>query len=52
MGVAASQITGVSRVYSTVYSGEDQRIHQSSSSQAFVGGIHKGDRWIPRTKGQ
>ena len=36
---------GVSRltiVYSTVYSGGDQRKHQSSASLAFVLGIHRG----------
>ena len=44
----ASQITGVSSICSTVYSGADQRKHQSSTSLAFV----RGDRWIPRTKGQ
>ena len=38
-----SQITGVSIVYSTVCSGEDQRKHQSSASLAFVRGIH----WWP-----
>ena len=38
-------------VCSTVYSGADQRKHQSSASLAFVQGIHR-DRWIPRTKGQ
>ena len=38
-------------VYSSVYSGADQRKHQSSTSLAFVYGIHR-DRWIPRTKGQ
>ena len=32
----ASQITGVSIVYSTVCSGADQRKHQSSASLAFV----------------
>ena len=36
-------------VYSTVYSGTDQRKHQSSASLAFVQGIHQ---WIPRTNGQ
>ena len=30
-------------VYSTVYSGADQRKHQSSSSMAFVRGIRSGD---------
>ena len=36
----ASQITGLTIVYSNVYSGADQRKHQSSTSQAFVQGIH------------
>ena len=49
MGAMASQITSLAIVYSTVYSGADQRKHQSSGSLAFVRGIH---RWIPRTKGQ
>ena len=31
----------VSMVYSTVYSGADQRKHQSSASLAFVWGIHR-----------
>ena len=47
----ASQITSLTVVYSIVYSGADQRKHQSSASLAFVQGIHR-DRWIPRTKGQ
>ena len=51
MSAMASQITSLTLVYSTVYSGADQRKHQSSSSLAFVWGIHR-DRWIPRTKGQ
>ena len=46
MGAIASQITGLKTVYSTIYSGEDQRKHQSSASLAFVRGIHR-DRWIP-----
>ena len=41
MTAMASQITVVSIVYSTVYIGEDQRKHQSSSSLAFVRGIHR-----------
>ena len=32
MGVIASQITSLAIVYSTVYSGQDQRKHQSSAS--------------------
>ena len=37
----ASQITTLMSVYSTVYSGADQRKHQSSASLAFVKGIHR-----------
>ena len=51
MGPIASQITSLTIVNSIVYSGADQRKHQSSASLAFVWGIHR-DRWIPRTKGQ
>ena len=47
----ASQTTSLTVVCSIVYSGADQRKHQSSASLAFVRGIHR-DRWIPRTKGQ
>ena len=42
MGAIASQITGPTVVYSTVYSIADQRKHQSSASLAFVRGIHRG----------
>ena len=42
MGTIASQITRLAIVYSTVYSGADQRKHQSSASLAFVRGIHRG----------
>ena len=42
MGEMASQITSLTIVYSTVYSDTDQRKHQSSSSLAFVRGIHRG----------
>ena len=38
MSAMASQITSFTIVYSTVYSGVDQRKHQSSASLAFVGG--------------
>ena len=41
MGVIASQITSPTIVYSTVYSGADQRKYQSSASLAFVLGIHR-----------
>ena len=43
MGTMTSQITSLTIVYSTVYSGWDQRKHQSSASLAFVRGIH----WWP-----
>ena len=42
MGMIASQITSLTIVYSTVYSDADQRKHQSSATQAFVLGIHRG----------
>ena len=45
MGTMASQITSLTIVYSTVYSGVDQRKHQSSASLAC--GEFTGDRWIP-----
>ena len=40
MGVMASQIISLVIVYSTFYSGTDHRKHQSSTSLAFVLGIH------------
>ena len=43
MSTMASQITSLAIVYSTVYSGSDQRKHQSSASLAFVRGIR---RWL------
>ena len=42
MTTVASQITSLTIVYSTVYSGADQSKHQSSASLAFVCGIHRG----------
>ena len=41
MGAMASQITSLTLVYSAVYSGTDQRKHQSSASLAFVQRIHR-----------
>ena len=41
MGAMVSQITSLAIVYSTVYSGADHRKHQSSTSLAFVRGIHR-----------
>ena len=49
--MATSQITSLTIVYSTVYSGADQRKHQNFVSLAF-GWEFTGDRWIPRTNGQ
>ena len=40
MGTVASQITSLTIVYSTVYSGADQRKHERSASLAFVRGIY------------
>ena len=42
MGAMASQITSLTIVYSTVYSGTDQRKHQSPASLAFVREIQRG----------
>ena len=42
MGTMAYQITSLTIVYSAVYSGTDQRKHQSPASLAFVRGIHRG----------
>ena len=41
MGTIASQTTSLTIVYSTVYSGADQRTHQNSVSLASVRGIHR-----------
>ena len=41
MSAMASQITSLTIVYSNVYSGTDQKKYQSSSSLAFVRGIHR-----------
>ena len=43
MSAMASEITGLTIVYSIVYLGADQRKHQSSASLTFVWGIH----WSP-----
>ena len=42
MCAMASQITSFAMVCSTIYSGADQRKHQSCASLAFVRGIHRG----------
>ena len=41
MGTIASQLTSLTIVYSTVYSGADQGKHESSASLAFVWGSHR-----------
>ena len=41
MNRMASQITSLTIFYLTVYSGANQRKHQSSASLAFVRGIHR-----------
>ena len=41
MGAKASQITSLTIGYSTVYSGADQRKHQSSASLTFVRGNYR-----------
>ena len=41
MSVIASQITSLTIIYSIIYSGADQRKHQSSASLAFVRGIYR-----------
>ena len=43
MSVKASRITSLTIVYSSIYSGKDQRKHQSPASLALVRGIH---RWL------
>ena len=41
MGAMASQITSLTIVFAAIYSGADQRKHQSSASLAFVWGLHR-----------
>ena len=41
MDAMASQTTSLTVVYSSIYSGADQRKHQSSTSLTFVRGIHR-----------
>ena len=47
MSVMTSQIANLTIVYSTVYSGADQRKQQSSASLAFVRGIHRSPMNAP-----
>ena len=49
----ASQITGVSIVYSTVCLGVDKRKENTKALRHWpLWGEFTGDRWIPRTKGE
>ena len=50
MGTMASQITSLTIVYSTVYSGADKKI--KAPRHWPLCGEFTGDRWIPRTNGQ
>ena len=49
MSAMVSKITSLAIVYSTVYSGADQRKHQSSTSLAFVREIHRWPMNFSRT---
>ena len=44
MGATASHITSLTIVYPIVYSGADQRTHQSAASLAFVWGIRRSQK--------
>ena len=50
MSGMASQITSLTIVYTKIYSGVDQRKHQSSASLAFVGGIQRWPHKGPLTR--
>ena len=51
MGAVASQITSLGIVFSTAYSGADQR-NTKALRHWPLWGEFTGDRWIPRTNGQ
>ena len=51
MSTMAYQITSLSIVYSTVYSGADQESVKAPRQWPLCGEF-SGDRWIPRTNGQ
>ena len=52
MSTMASQITSLTIVYPTVYSGADQRKKIKAPRHWPLCGEFTGDQWIPRTKGQ
>ena len=51
MDTMASQITILTIVYSTVYSGADKKNIKAQCHWPLCGEL-AGDRWISRTKGQ
>ena len=51
MYTMASQMTSRTIIYSTVYSGADERQYQRLAPLAFIGEF-TDDRWIPRKNGQ
>ena len=51
MGAMASQITNLTIVYSTVYSGADQENIKALRHWPLCGKFI-GDKWIPHTHGQ
>ena len=52
MGVIASQITSLTIVYSTVYSGADPKKNMKATRHCPLCGEFTGDGWIPGTNGQ
>ena len=51
MSTMASQITSLTIVYSTIYSGADKKTIKAVRHWPLWGEF-TGDRWIPQTKGQ
>ena len=49
MNTMAFQITSLTIVYPTVYSGADERKYQSSASMAFVCVFGGGHRWLAKS---
>ena len=48
MSAMASQIISLTIIYSTVYSGADQRTHQISTTLVFVWGLHRWPKNSPQ----
>ena len=51
MGAMATQITSLTMVHSTVYSGADKKTIKAARHWPLCGDF-TGDRWIPRSNGQ